>query len=195
MTKDLLASHRYAQAMYEIAREAGEDEYVESELESLSAALKSAPEIERSLGNPALGPAEKRRILGRVFTGSSPARGGSASGGKMDAQLVRFLLLLFQKNRFYLIHDVVSHFRKIADESQGQGVAEIRSAVALKPEHRAAIVSRIEKISGKKMVVETKIDESLIGGVIVKVGNKVIDDSARTKLGNFKKELTKIQSI
>ncbi len=186
MTKDLLASHRYAQAMFEIAREAGEDEYVESELESLSTALKNAPGIERSLGNPALGSAEKRRILGRVFSGK---------GSKMDEALVRFLLLLFQKNRFYLIHDVVSHFRKIADESQGQGVAEIRSAAPLKPEHRAAIVSRIEKLSGKKMVVTTEVDESLLGGVIVKVGNKVIDDSARTKLSNFKKELTKIQSI
>jgi len=186
MTKDLLASHRYAQAMFEIAREAGEDEYVEAQLGALSDALKSAPGIERSLANPALGPAEKRRIMDRIFTGK---------GSKMDTQLVRFLLLLFQKNRFYLIHDVSAHFRKIADEAQGQGIAEIRSAAPLKPEQRAAIVSRIEKISGKKMVVEATVDESLIGGVIVKVGNKVIDDSARTKLGNLKKELTKIQSI
>ena len=186
MTKDLLASHRYAQAMFEIANEAGEDEYVELELEALSTALKNAPEIERSLGNPALGPAEKRHILTRIFLNK---------GSKMDAQIVRFLLLLFQKNRFYLIHDVAAHFRKIADESQGQGVAEIRSAAALKPEQRAAIVSRIEKISGKKMTVEAKVDESLIGGVVVKLGNRVIDDSARTKVGNFRKELTKIQSI
>ncbi len=186
MTKDLLASHRYAQAIFEIAREAGEDEYVESELESLSAALKGTPGMERFLGNPALGQDEKRRILGRVFQGK---------GSKMDDVLLKFVLLLFEKNRFYLLHDVAVHFRKIADESQGQGVAEIRSAAPLKPEQQAAIVSRIEKISGKKMTVRAEVDESLIGGVVVKIGNKVIDDSARTKIGNFKKELTKIQSI
>ena len=86
-------------------------------------------------------------------------------------------------------------FRKIADESQGQGVVEICSAVALSDMHRAAIVARLERVSGKKMQVRTQVDPSLLGGVIVKVGNKVIDDSARTKLGNFKKELAKIQSI
>ena len=186
MTKDLLASHRYAQAIFEIAREAGEDEYVESELEALSQALKSTPGIERFLGNPAVGQAEKRRIIERIFKGK---------GSKTDENLIRFLLLLFAKGRFYLIHDVAVHFRKIADESQGQGVAEIRSAVSLKPEHQAAIVSRIEKISGKKMTVYAQVDESLIGGVVVKIGNKVIDDSTRTKISNFKKELTKIQSI
>ena len=196
MTKDLLASHRYAQAIFEIAREAGEDEYVESELEALSQALKSTPGIERFLGNPAVGQAEKRRIIERIFS----AQGGSASdgkgkGSKMDETLIRFLLLLFAKGRFYLIHDIAVHFRKVADESQGQGVVEIRSAMPLKPEHQAAIVSRIEKISGKKMTVHAQVDESLIGGVVVKIGNKVIDDSTRTKIGNFKKELTKIQSI
>lgn len=179
MTKDLPVSYRYAQALFEIAREAGEDESVEAELEAFSSALKSSPGIERFLGNPAFGPAEKRRLLSRIF----------------PQTLVRFLLLLFRKNRFYLIHDVAVHFRKIADESQGQGVAEIRSAAPIKPAHRAEIVSRIEKISGKKMVVLEEVDESLIGGVIVKVGNRVFDDSVRAKINNFKKELTKIQSI
>ena len=186
MTKDLLVSHRYAQAIFEIAREAGEDEYAEAALESLSAALKSAPAIERFLGNPALGPAEKKRIMGRLFEGK---------GSKLDEILVRFLLLLFGKNRFYLIHDIAVHFRKIADESQGQGVAEIRSAVPLSEAHRTAIVSRIERLSGKKMVVRAQVDASLLGGVVVKVGNKIMDDSVWTKIDHFKKELTKIGSI
>jgi F-type H+-transporting ATPase subunit delta len=184
--KDLLASHRYAQALFELARAQGEDEYVESQLEALCAAFRADPTTERFLGNPALSTQAKRRVLERVFSGKK---------AEVDGLLVKFLLLLFEKNRFYLIHDVAAHFRKVADESQGQGVAEIRSAAPLKAGQRDAIVSGIERIAGKKMVVRTEVDVSLLGGVIVQVGHKIMDDSAHTKIANFKKELTKTQSI
>jgi F-type H+-transporting ATPase subunit delta len=186
LTKDLLVAYRYAQALFELSREQKADEYVEAELESLSQALKAEPALERQLGNPALKPSDKRRVIERIYKGKQAG---------IDETLIRFMLLLFKKNRFYLIHDVAAHFRKIADESQGQGVAEIRTASPLSDRQRDAIVSRVERISGKKMVVRTEIDASLLGGVLVKLGNKVIDDTVRTKLGNFKKELTKIQSI
>lgn len=187
MTKDLLAAHRYAAALFELAGEAGADEYVEAALESLSAALKADPAAERYLGNPSLDQAQKRRVLERIFP--------PQADGKIDAMLVKFVLLLFRKNRFYLIHDVARHFRKIADESQGQGVVEISSATPMDQAQRAAIVLRIERLSGKKMVVRSDVDASLLGGVIVKIGNRVIDDSVKTKISNFKKELTKVQSI
>jgi F-type H+-transporting ATPase subunit delta len=184
--KDLLAAHRYSRALFELAKAEGRDEAVEAALESFSAGLKADPAGERFLGNPALGKAKKKEVVERLF-------------GSLDADtrglLVRFTLLLFQKNRFYLVHDIAQNFRTIADESQGQGIAEIRSASALSEAQRAAIVSRIERIAGKKMVVRAEVDPSLLGGVVVKVGNRVIDDSAAAKIQNFKKELTKTQSI
>lgn len=186
MTKDLLAAQRYAQALFELSHEQGEDEYVEAQLEALSASFKAEPGTERFLLNPALGKAEKRRIVQRLFAGSRP---------KADELLVKFLLLLFGKNRFYLIHDVAASFRSIADLSQGQGIVEIRSAAPLDEGRRSAIVSRMEKITGKKMVVRSQVDAAILGGVVVKVGNKVIDDSVRTKISDFRKELTKTQSI
>ena len=186
MTKDLLVAQRYAQALFELARDEREDEYVEAELEALSAALRAAPATERFLGNPALKRAQKRQVIERLFAGKKP---------KIEELLVKFLLLLFDKHRFYLVHDVAASYRKIADESQGQGVVEIRSASIMGEGQRNAIVSRIEKMTGKKMAVRSEVDERLLGGVIVKVGNRFIDDSVRTKIGNFKKELTKTQSI
>lgn len=186
MTKDFLTAQRYAQALFELANEQREDEFVEAELEALSAALKASPETERFLGNPALSREQKRKVIERLFTGKKPA---------IEAVLVKFLLLLFDKHRFYLLHDVAASYRKIADESQGQGVVEIRSASPISDGQRAAIVSRMEKRTGKKMAVRSEVDARLLGGVIVKVGNKVLDDSVRTKIGNFKKELMKTQSI
>ena len=186
MVKDMLAARRYAQALFELARELNKDEEIEAELESLSASLTSDPKLEKFLTNPGMRVELKKEVLEKLYRDK-------------DQQVYRYLrnfyLVLFEKNRFYLIHEIARDFRRIADEAQGQGIAEIRSASPLTEAHRQAIVSRIERIAGKKMVVWSEVDPSLLGGVRVKIGNKVIDDTVKNKLQIFKKELTKIQSI
>lgn len=184
MVKDLLAAHRYAQALFEIAHEMGEDEAIEAELDNLSASLKSTPEIEKFLTNPRLKLEEKKAFLARLY----PAK-------PVNTVLLNFFLVLFEKNRFYLIHEVTLHFKRVADESQGQGVAEISTAVPLKADAQAVIVNRLEKIAGYKITVRNKVDPGLIGGVMIKMRNKIIDDTVRTKIDLFKKELTKVQAI
>lgn len=186
MTKDLLAAHRYAKALFEIARELHQDEEIEAELDSISAALKAAPQIEKFLTNPGLNLQEKKKFLGRIY---------QERNHEVYEILLNFFLILFEKSRFYLIHEVAVEFKRVADEAQGQGTAEIRSAAALKPEHERAIVSRLEKIAGYKITVKSFIDPSLIGGVAVKIRNKVIDDTVLNKIRSIKKELTKIHSI
>ena len=185
MTKDLLAAHRYAQAMFELSIEMRQDETVEAELESLSESLKKTPAIEKFLANPSLKTEEKRSFLKSVLRGQGPV---------YDV-LLDFFTVLFKKNRFYLIHDIAVYFKKIADEAQGQGVAEIRSAVVMSGEQRERILNRLEKLTGRKITVKSIVDASLIGGVAVKIRNKVIDDSVRTKLQNIKKELLANRSI
>ena len=185
MTKDLLAAHRYAQALFEIARDMHKDEEIEAALEALSASLRQSPELEKSLANPALKVEEKRRFFQRLYQERSP----------LNEVLLNFFTVLFEKGRFYLVHDIAVFFKRIADEAQGQGTAEIRSAVALRPEAQKLIVNRLEKLAGYKITVSSVVDPSLIGGVLVKVRNNVIDDTVKNKIQLFKKELTKIQSI
>ncbi len=196
MVKDLLAAHRYARALFEIARDMHQDEVIEAELESLASALKSSPEIEKFLTNPRLKVEEKKSFLGRIYQ-ALPAKPEMKLSGQEPVRdiLLNFFLVLFEKNRFYLIHEIAVHFKRVADEAQGQGVAEICTAVPLKADAQAAIVNRLEKIAGYKITVRNKVDPSLIGGVMVKVRNKVIDDTVRYKIEQFKKELTKVQSI
>ena len=186
MTKDLLAAHRYASALFEIARELHQDEEVEAELESISAAFKKSPDIERFLANPSLKTGEKRNFLQRIY---------QERNHEIYEVLMNFFTILFEKNRFYLIHEIALYFKKIADEAQGQGVAEIHSAAVLKPEAQKQIVNRLEKMAGYTITVKNVVDPSLIGGVLVRVRNKVIDDSVKNKIHLIKKELTKIQSI
>jgi F-type H+-transporting ATPase subunit delta len=186
MVKDLLAAHRYAQALFEIARELHQDEQVEAELEAVSTALKNSPPIEKFLANPALKTDQKRKFLQRIY---------QERNHEIYEVLLNFFTILFEKNRFYLIHEIAVHFKRIADEAQGQGVAEIRSASALKPEAARQIANRLEKLAGYKIAVVHTVDPSLVGGVCVRVRNKVIDDSVKHKIQLMQKELTKIRSI
>jgi len=186
VTKDLLAAQRYAQALFEIARQLHQDHLIEAELESISAALKQTPDIEKFLANPSLKTEEKRKLLQRIY---------QEQKHEVYEILLNFLTILFEKNRFYLIHDIAVYFKKIADEAQGQGVAELHSAVQIAPEAEKQIVNRLEKLAGYKITIKNVVDSSLIGGVIVKVRNKVIDDSVKSKIQLMKKELTKVQSI
>ena len=186
MTKDLLAAHRYAQALFDIARDLHQDEVVEAELDSISAALKKSSDIEKFLANPSLKTEQKRKFLQRIY---------QETDHPIYEILVNFFTILFEKNRFYLIHDIAVYFKRIADEAQGQGVAEIRSAVPIGHDSEKRIASRLEKLAGYKITVKSIVDPSLIGGVLVKVRNRVIDDTVKYKIQSIKKELTKIQSI
>ena len=184
--KDLLVAERYAQALFEISRLTHEDAEIEAELESFSAALKKKPEIEKFLLNPHLKLEQKRDFLSRIF---------QSREHPFYETLLNFFTILFQKNRFHLIHEIAVGFRRIADEAQGQGVAEIKSACALDPRLEAKIVSRLEKIAGYRITVKKELDPKLIGGVSVKVKNKVMDGSVKHKIDSMKKELLKIRSI
>jgi len=184
--KDLLAADRYAQALFEIARLTHQDEAFEAELESFSAALEETPALETFFKNPRLSLEEKKKYLVKVY----PKR-----NHEIFETLVNFFMILFKKNRFYLIHEITRHFCRIADEANGRSTAEIRTAVALDLPSEAAIVSRLERMAGTKITVKKEIDSTLIGGVVIKLKNKILDGSVRNRLHLLTQALTQIRSI
>ncbi len=186
MQKDVLAATRYAQALFEIARSLHQDEEIEAELESFSAALKAATQIEKFFNSPHLSSEQKRKFLQKIYQERSH---------EIYGVLLNFFTLLMEKQRFHLIHEIAVTFRRIADEAQGQGVAEIRSVVELDADTQARLVSKLEKLAGYKITVKKEIDPSLIAGVVIRVKNKVIDGSIKHRLDHLKKELTKFQII
>ena len=180
VTRDLSAATRYAQALFEIARLTHQDELVEAELESFSKSLKDNQELQKFLLNPYFRVEQKRTFLQRLY---------QERRQDIYEQLLNFFTVLLEKNRFHMIHEIAVEFKRIADEAQGQGVAEIFSARPLDPKAEAAIVSRIEKIAGYKMTVKKEVSPQLLGGVTVRVKNKIIDGSLRYRLDIMKKEL------
>ncbi len=180
MLKDLLVAERYARALFEIARDMRRDEEIEAELEGISGALTADPGLERLFSNPYLKTDQKRKFLQKIY---------QERRHDYYETLLDFFTVLLEKNRFMLIHEITKSFKRIADEAQGQGVAEICSAVPLKPEHESLIVSRLEQIAGYKITVKKEVDSALIAGIVVKIKNKIIDGSVKFKIDSLKKEL------
>ena len=184
--KDVLAANRYAKALLELSLQMKQDELVEAELESFSAALRSSKELEKFLNNPRIQTEEKVKIIERIYPQTK---------GEVYTLLSRFFALLFEKNRFNLVQDVVTSFKRLADEAQRQALVEIRTAVPLDSARERQMIEKLEKIAGYKLTVTKTVDRTLVGGVVVRFKNKVIDGSVKHKLDSLKKELTKIKLI
>ena len=156
------------------------------ELSVFCESLKSAPDTERFFGSPSFSLEDKRRFLQKIY---------QKRADQVQTTLVNFLTILLEKSRFGLIHEMSDCFKQIVDERHGMGVAELKSAVPLSPEVEREIVKALEKIAGYKITIKKEVDPSLIGGISVKIRNKVLDGSISHQLDLIKKELTKIGSL
>jgi F-type H+-transporting ATPase subunit delta len=182
--KDLQVAERYSKALLDLARKEGQDQAVEDTLTALSSALSASPELERFLMNPRLSPGERSGILSKLMKG----RPG-------EQLLTAFLETLFKKHRFELIHGVAESYKRLADIEQNEATVTITSASPLDEASERAIVSRVEKIGGFKAEVHKSVDPSLVGGVVVRYRNRVIDGSVKGRIEDFKKELTKQRTV
>lgn len=180
------AAHRYAAALFEIARLVHKDQVIEEELEAFSKALKKEPDTEKFLLDPRLSVQQKRVMLLKIY---------QERNHEIYEQLLDFFTLLFEKDRFALIHNIAVEFKRISDEAQGRGTAEIVSAAPLKPEKEAVIVAGLEKLAGYKIELSKKLDPALVGGVVVRYKNKIIDGSVHHKIQMMKQELTRSGTI
>jgi F-type H+-transporting ATPase subunit delta len=181
---DRLAANRYAQAAFEIAHAERRDQEIEDELGSLSASLKANPALEKKLLSPNLSLAGKKAVAAALYAGSPNKK-----------IMTGILSVIFEKGRFSLIHDVAEAYKRISDLSQGEGLAEITTAVPLDAAKEKEMTACLEALAGCKLVVQKTVDPSLIGGVKVKIRNKVYDGSVRGNLDRLQKELTNIKSV
>lgn len=177
---DRSAAARYAKALFELSREQKIDAEIEAALEELSRGLHASPGTEKLLMDPRLGLVEKRKMFTRAFSGASSAAGGL---------LLNFISVLFEKNRFGLIHDIAVSFKTISDEAQGESVAVVKTAAALDAASEQKLLAALEKRTGTKVVLKKEVDPSILGGVEVRIGNRVIDGTVRGGISRMKEQL------
>lgn len=186
--KDLLAAQRYAQALFELARDERADVSCGEELDAFAAAVCGTPEIERFFANPSVRTSDKQSFLRKLA-----ARDGDSAPAR--ALVLNLLAVLLDKNRFGLLADINRSYRTIAVRERREALAEIRTAVPLDEPSLRRIVEKLQARQGLKIVATTQVDPSLIGGVHVRIGHRVIDGSVRGRLAGLRAGLKQANVI
>lgn len=183
--KDLLAAERYARALFELSRASGQDQLIEDELQTISAVLKGSEEMKAVLESPRLRVVQKRALLEKLY----PER-----TEPIYKTLLNFYGLLLDKGRFLLIHEIAVAFKKISDLAQRESTAEVKTAIPMTPEQERHILSGLERMTGHKVFLKKEVDARLVGGVFVRIGNKIMDGSIQNKIRSLKKDLLSIRT-
>lgn len=170
-----VAARRYAQAIFEIAQERGEIDRWLSDL-SLAAEVLKEPRVARFLINPDISFDKKRQVL-------------STSLGDLNPLALNLLYVLVRKGRIQALGDIQREYESLVNEWRGIEVAEVTTAVPLENEQADAVARRLEALTGKKIVLQRYVDPGIIGGLVAKVGDKLIDGSVRGKLAMLREQL------
>jgi len=174
---NLSVSRKYASALFKLAWEGGAAARVRGDLEGLAGLLRESPRLVSFLDSPDIAHREKAALLDRAFK------------GKVDEAVLPFLFLLLKRGRLGLLPQILAEFEKLDEERSGIQRAEVVTAIPLSRQERELIVSRLAKITGKKILLRDRVDSGIIGGVVVYVDGDVIDGSIRARLAELRAAL------
>lgn len=168
-------ARRYAQAAFEVARERGQVEGWLNELERLVELLEGT-EAGAFLAAPHIPFEAKQQFIGQALAGFLP-------------EVRNLVLLLVRRQRIRLLRRIFEEFSQLANEYRGVVVAEVTSAVPLEDADKAVIIRQLSELTGKRVILRTHVDPAILGGLIVRVGDKLIDGSVRTRLERLREAL------
>ncbi|HEX4405195.1 MAG TPA: ATP synthase F1 subunit delta [Polyangia bacterium] len=171
-------SRRYARALFSIGVDRGNFEQLGKELEDFAALWTGSAELRDALANPVFKASEKRAVLQSLLPRVAPT-----------ADVQKFVLLLLERRRLSAVPHIARAYREMADEHTGRVRAHVTSAQALGPAELERVRQSLARRTGKQVIVETSIDASLIGGIVARVGDLVLDGSVRTQLGTLRDKL------
>jgi F-type H+-transporting ATPase subunit delta len=171
-------SRRYARALFSIGVDRGSFEQLGQELDAVAGLWAGSPELRQALENPIFQARQKRAVLQSVLV-----RAGTSS----DVQ--KFVLLLLERRRLTAVPNIARAYREMADLHTGRVRAHVASAQALGPAELERIRQSLARRTGKQVILESAVDAGLIGGVVARVGDLVLDGSVRTQLGALRERL------
>ena len=173
------AAARYARALFDVVLKEADPQRVEGELSSFHALVGSHETLGRVLTNPAVPPARKRAVVDALLTAAGP----------VTPALHKLLLLLAERDRLVLLPDVTQAYRDRLMQHQQVVPAELTTAVPLPEERRSAIERGLGRATGRTVVLSSRVDPSIIGGAVTRVGSTVYDGSVVRQLERLKEQL------
>jgi len=176
-------AQRYASALFEVALEGGAVDWVGNDLATFGRALDESADLKRLVLSPVFGADEQTRAITAVL--------GALGIGGFAAN---FIGLAARNRRLFVLPDMIKAYAQLAAEYRGEQAAEVVSAQPLTAEQVSALEGSLQGIApGKQIRIVPKVDPSIIGGLIVKVGSRMIDTSLKTKLTSLKVALKEVR--
>ncbi|MDB6180004.1 F0F1 ATP synthase subunit delta [Paracoccus fistulariae] len=172
---------RYAQAVFDIVKEEGGLDALAQQVQDLDAALADSSDLRDLINSP-------------IYTREQQTSAIAALASKMglSATLANTLQLMGKNRRLFVLPQLVTRLGDLIAQERGEVTADVISAVALSDEQQKRLADTLSEKSGKKVKLKTSVDETLIGGMIVKMGSQMIDSSVRSKLASLQNAMKEV---
>ncbi|WP_163991744.1 ATP synthase F1 subunit delta [Pyxidicoccus caerfyrddinensis] len=173
-------ARRYARALLDVASEAGRTDAIAEQLTAFAQVFAKSPELTDVLLNPAYSRSQRTQVVEGVM---------KALPGGADPILASTLRLLVDRSRLGYLTDIARLFGDMADARAGRIRGQVTTAAPLQPDALARIQQQLQQLTQRNVILETRVDPSLLGGVSAQVGSTLYDGSLRTQLEQMRREL------
>jgi F-type H+-transporting ATPase subunit delta len=168
-------SGRYATALFELARDEKSIDAVKADLDRFEAMLADSPDLTRLVRSPVFSAGEQSKALVAVL-----------DKAEITGTAAKFLKVLTANRRLFAVSDVIRAFRALVAKFRGEATADVTVAEQLNDKNLDALKTALKSVTGKDVALNVKVDPSIIGGLVVKLGSRMVDSSLRTKLNAIK---------
>lgn len=166
----------YSGALFDVAKEKGQLDEIQAQLGQFADAVDRDRDLQVFFFSPYFSSAEKREGIAKAVSGANP-------------ELVNFLELLAEKHRMPALFRIRARFDELWDKENERLEVTVKSAIALDPAVVESIGAEIERKTGKTIELHSEVDESIIGGLVLQVGNRVLDASVHSRLDKLRREV------
>jgi F-type H+-transporting ATPase subunit delta len=166
---------RYAIALFDLAVEEDRIDEVEDALDRIDALLTESPDFARLVRSPVFSAEEQARSLKAI-----------AAHTQIAGLTANFLQLLVKNRRLFALRDIIAGFRRLLADHRGEVTAEVTSAIPLSEAQTDELKATLKAKTGKAVTLKVTVDPAILGGLIVKIGSRMVDTSIRTKLNALK---------
>lgn len=170
---------RYASALYDLAREQNAVDTVREDMKSFAGLIQSSTDLQRLVESPVFTADEQLKALSAIL-----------DKAKLGGLSANFLKLVASKRRLFAIGKMIADFNALVDHDRGVARAEVTVAEPLSEAHMKTLREALKDVSGGQSVeVDVKVDPEIIGGIVVKIGSRMIDSSLKTKLNSIRSRM------
>ena len=182
--KNLAIARRYAKALLLIGKEDGHTETYRKELAGICVLIEKEKSLEQAINNPLYNAEGRKKVLVSIIEKMG-----------LSGVMKSFLILLFEKGRFVYLSSINDFYQKLADELKGISRASLVSATELSSETVEKIRATLSEKTGKDIILDVEEDPGLIGGIVTRIGDLVLDGSIKTQLLNMRESLKRGEGV